>query len=126
MHDTHIVRFFHYLTLVRTCYFPILERTWGSCHPHAISPPIEIELWDSDETNPWDVLSPTVPELTSLGHILTPPGRVKVKKDSNCFVECSESLSKQTFMYHLTTIYMRNWSLEESGAKHYTFWFWAL
>ena len=61
--------------------FPILERTWGGgCNPHAISPLIEIELWDKDQTNPWDVLSPMVPELTSLGYILTPPGRVKEKK----------------------------------------------
>ena len=67
------------LTLARTCYFPILERTWG-VHPHAISPLIEIELWDTDQTNPWDVLNPMVPELISLGHILTPPGRVKEKK----------------------------------------------
>ena len=69
------------LTLARTCYFPILERTWGEgVQPHAISPLIEIELWDIDHTNLWDVLSPMVPELTSVGHILTPPGRVKVKK----------------------------------------------
>ena len=39
------------LTLVRTCYFPILERTWGVATPHAISPLIEIELWDEDQTN---------------------------------------------------------------------------
>ena len=48
--------------------------------PHAISPLIETELWDKDQTNPWDVLSPMVLELTSLGHILTHPGRVKEKK----------------------------------------------
>ena len=69
------------LTLARTCYFPILERTWGGgATPHAISPLIEIELWDKDQTNLWDVLNPMVPSLTPLGHILTPPGRVKVKK----------------------------------------------
>ena len=70
------------LTLARTCYFSILERTWGGGlqPPHAISPLIEIELWDKDQTNPWDVLNPMVPRLTSLGHILTPPGRVKEKK----------------------------------------------
>ena len=44
---------------------------------HAISPLIEIELRDKDQTNPWDVLSPLVPKLTSLGHILTPPGAAK-------------------------------------------------
>ena len=48
--------------------------------PHAISPLIEIELWDKDQTNPWDVLNPMVPGLTSLGHILIPPGRVKEKR----------------------------------------------
>ena len=51
--------------------------------PHAISPLIEIELWDKDQTNLWGVLNPMVPGLTSLGHILTPPGRVKEKKDSD-------------------------------------------
>ena len=52
----------------------------GVATPHAILPLIEIELWDKDQTNPWDVLSLIVPELISLGHILTPPGRVKVKR----------------------------------------------
>ena len=52
----------------------------GECTPHAISPLIEIKVWDKDQTNLWDVLSPMVPELTSLGDTLTPPGRVKVKK----------------------------------------------
>ena len=47
--------------------------------PYAISPLIKIELWDKEQTNPWDVLNPMVPELTSLSHILTPPGRVKEK-----------------------------------------------
>ena len=48
--------------------------------PHAISPLIEIELWDKDQTNPLDVLSPMVPKFASSGHILTPPGRVKEKR----------------------------------------------
>ena len=54
---------------------------WNLSAPpsNVISPPTEIELWDEDQTNPWDVLSPIVPELTSLSHILTPPGRVKEK-----------------------------------------------
>ena len=71
------------LTLARTCYFPILERTWGGgiATPHAISPLIKIELWNKGQKNPWDVLNPMVPGLTSLSHILTPPGRVK--KDSD-------------------------------------------
>ena len=49
----------------------------GGENPHAISPLIEIELWNNDQTNPRDVLSPIVPELTCLGHSLTPPDRVK-------------------------------------------------
>ena len=53
----------------------------GGATPHAISALIEIELWwDENQTNPWDVVSPMIPEFTSLGHILTPPGRVKEKK----------------------------------------------
>ena len=43
----------------------------GVATPHAISSLIEIELWNKDQTNPWDVLSPMVPELTTLGHVLT-------------------------------------------------------
>ena len=66
-----------FLILTRTCYFPILERTWGwGASPHAILPLIEIELWDKDQTNPWDVLSPMVSVLTSFGHIVTNSGRV--------------------------------------------------
>ena len=49
----------------------------GGATSHAMSPLIKIELWDKDQTNPWDVLSPMVPEMTCLGHILTPPGQVK-------------------------------------------------
>ena len=60
--------------------FPHPRTHMGGCNPHAVSPLIEIELRDKDQTNPRDVLSPMVPKLTSLGHILTPPGQVKVKK----------------------------------------------
>ena len=61
--------------------FPHPRTHMGGLHPHAISPLIEIELWDIDQTSTWDVLSPMVPELTSLGgHILTPPGGGKVNK----------------------------------------------
>ena len=57
---------------------------WGGVPPpNAISPLLETELWDKDQTNPWDVLSPMVPELVSLGYILIPPGRIKEKKDSD-------------------------------------------
>ena len=72
--------------LAHTLYFPMLERTrcgrgWLQPPiPDAISPLIDIELWDKDQTYRGNVLSPMVPELTSLGHILTTPGRVKVKK----------------------------------------------
>ena len=52
----------------------------GVATPHAISLLIEIELWDKDQTNPRDVLTPLISELTSLDHILTPPGRGKIKK----------------------------------------------
>ena len=52
----------------------------GGATPHAILPLIEVEQWGKDQTNPWDILSPMVPELTSLGHILNLPGQVKVKK----------------------------------------------
>ena len=54
--------------------FPHLRTHVGDATPHVISPLIEIELWDKDHTNPWDDLSPMVSELTTLGHILTPPG----------------------------------------------------
>ena len=60
--------------------FPHPRTHMGGCTPHAISPLIEIELWNEDQTNPWDVVSRMVPEVTSLGHISTPPGRVKEKK----------------------------------------------
>ena len=60
--------------------FPHPRTQMGGQPPNAISPLIETELWDKEQTNPWDVLSPMVPELVSLGHILTPPGRVKEKR----------------------------------------------
>ena len=61
--------------------FPHPRTHMGGCNPHAISSLIKIELWGKDQTNYWDVLNPMVPELTSFGHILTPPGRVKEKSD---------------------------------------------
>ena len=60
--------------------FPHPRTHIGGCNPHAISPLIEIELWDENQTNHWDVLSPMVPELTSSGYSLSPPGRGKEKK----------------------------------------------
>ena len=48
--------------------------------PRTISPLIEIELRGEDQTNLEDVPSRGVFGLTSLGHILTPPGQVKLKK----------------------------------------------
>ena len=55
-------------------------RMGGGANPHAISPLNEIKLCNKNQTNSWDVLNPMVPELISLGHILTPLGRVKEKK----------------------------------------------
>ena len=61
--------------------FPHPRTHMGGATPHAISFLIEIEQhWNKVQTSLWDVLSPMVPDLTSLGYILTPPGRVKVKK----------------------------------------------
>ena len=57
----------------------------GGCNPHVISPLNEIELWNKDQTNPWDLLSAIVPELTSLGHILTPPPRSGQRKEDSDF-----------------------------------------
>ena len=54
----------------------------GGCNPHAISPLIEIELWAKDQTNPWDVLNPMVPELTSWSY-LDPSRSDQRKKDSD-------------------------------------------
>ena len=60
------------ICLARTCYFPILERTREVATPHVISPLIERTV-GRRPNDPWDVLSPMVPKLLSLGHILTPP-----------------------------------------------------
>ena len=105
------------LTLACTCYFPILERTWGGCNPHAISPIIEIELWDENQTNAWDVLSPMVPGLTSSGHILTHPGRVKVKKDSDLrmyrFSKITFELKKiaDPFKHYRVSLFKTHWKI---------------
>ena len=48
--------------------------------PRTISPLIEIETRGKDQTNLEDLPSRKLSELTSLGHILTPPGQVKLKK----------------------------------------------
>ena len=66
------------LTLTRICYFAILERTWDC--PQPICPLIAIKLRNKDELKVWDFPNPTIPEFTTLGHILTFPGQVKQKK----------------------------------------------
>ena len=69
------------LTLVRTCYFAILDRTWGGggCHPRLVCPLIEKELRNKNKRKDRDVLNLTIPDFTTLGHILTFPGQVKQK-----------------------------------------------
>ena len=70
------------LTFARTCYFAILDRAWGGgggCHPRLICPPIEMELSHKDEQKAWDVLNLTMPNFTTLGHILSLPGQVNQK-----------------------------------------------
>ena len=66
-------------TLARTL-FAHPRTHMGGCNPPCHFAPNWERTVGKDQTNPWDVLSPTVPELTSLGQILTPLGRVKVKK----------------------------------------------
>ena len=79
-------------SIARTCYFAILERTWGGgggCHPpRAVSPLLVLELRDKNQRILWDVANPTVPDFTPLGHTLTFPGQVKLKKIAiyGCFV----------------------------------------
>ena len=67
------------LTLARTCYFAILERTWGVA-PRAVSPLLVLELRDKNQQILWEVANPTVPDFTPLGHTLTFTGQVKLKK----------------------------------------------
>ena len=51
----------------------------GGCHPQAISILVVIELRDKDQRIVWDILNPTVSDLTSLGQSLVLPGWVKLK-----------------------------------------------
>ena len=56
----------------------------GVATPHAISLLIEIELWDKDQTNPWDVLSPRSQQRVDLFRSYLDPSRSgQRKKDSN-------------------------------------------
>ena len=72
------------LTLARTCYFAILERTWGGgCGghpPRAVSPLLVLELRDKNQRILWNVANPKVSDFTHLGHTLTFLGQVKLKK----------------------------------------------
>ena len=44
-----------WLTLARTCYFAILERTWGGvATPRAVSPLSMLELRDKNQTKVWN------------------------------------------------------------------------
>ena len=70
------------LTLARTSYFVILDRTWGvggGGGPRARLPLIEIELRKKDIPKDGDALDLTIPDCTTLGHNLTSPGQVKQK-----------------------------------------------
>ena len=68
------------LTLARTSYLAILDRTWGKgSTPRLVCPVIEIELYNKDNRKDRDVLNLTIPDFTTLGHILTFPGQVKQK-----------------------------------------------
>ena len=50
--------------------------------------PVVLELRDKNQRILWDVANPTVPDFTPLGHTLTFPGQVKLKKIAiyGCFV----------------------------------------
>ena len=69
------------LTLARTTYFPILDRTWGggTPSPRLACLLIEIERRNKDKRKDRDVLNLTIADFTTLGHILTFPGQVKKK-----------------------------------------------
>ena len=69
------------LTLARTSYFAILDRTLGGggCPPQLVCPLNEIEPCNEDIRKDRDVLNLTISDFTTLGHILTFPGQVKQK-----------------------------------------------
>ena len=72
---------FYFLTLARTSYFVILDRTWeGGCHPsRLVCPLIEIELCNKNKEKYRDVVNLNITDFTTLGQILTFPGQVKQK-----------------------------------------------
>ena len=77
-----IVRLARPLTLARTSYFAILERTWGEGwlpSPQLVCPLNEIEPRNKNKRKDRDLLNLTIPDFTTLGHILTFPGQVKQK-----------------------------------------------
>ena len=61
--------------------FAILDPTrgGGGLPPPAYSPLIAMELRNKDEWKVWDVLNPTIPDIDTLGHILTFTGQVEWK-----------------------------------------------
>ena len=52
----------------------------GGCHPWLVCPLIEIELRKKDKRKDRNVLNLTMPDFTTLGHILTFPQQFKQKK----------------------------------------------
>ena len=59
-------------------------RTHMGVQPHAISSLIEIELWDKDQTNPWDVLSESNGTRVDIFRSYLDPSRSgQSKKDSD-------------------------------------------
>ena len=58
---------------------PRLHLGVGVATPRLVCPLIEIELRNKDKRKDRDVLNLTIPDFTTLGHILTFPGQVKQK-----------------------------------------------
>ena len=74
---TYILQYHIRLTLARTFYFLILDRTCGGggdATIQLICPLIARELRNKGERKAWDVLDPAIPDFTTLVHILTFPG----------------------------------------------------
>ena len=67
------------LSLSHTSYFAILDRTWEVAPPQLIWSLIEIQLCNKAKRKDCDVLNLTIPDFTTLGHILTFPGQVEQK-----------------------------------------------
>ena len=81
LENVEVIPLTNQLTLARTSYFAILDRTWGEWlpPPRLVCPLIKIELRNKDKRKDRDVLNLTIPDFTTLGQILTFPGQVKQK-----------------------------------------------